>query len=264
MHVITERADHPIIRVENVSKRYIRTDYRPSLRNEVLSLLRRQLSHDIPVDDRSFWALKDISFSVNRGECVGIVGRNGSGKTTLLRLLSGIVKPTNGAIYVEGRFTCLIGLDAGFLSELSGRKNIYLNAAIQGMPPNRVKDCIEQIIDFAEIRSFIDMPVKHYSSGMAARLGFSIAIHILPEIVFLDEALAVGDQAFQQKCITRMMQLKAQGHTYLFVSHSSSTVKMLCERCIWLNNGILVADGSSNNVLDAYTQGVPPAEAIQR
>jgi ABC-type polysaccharide/polyol phosphate transport system ATPase subunit len=250
-----------IIRVENVSKRYRRTTYRPSLRNEAMALLRQIRRQNQTTDNQPFWALKDINFTVKRGESVGIVGRNGSGKTTLLRLLSGIMKPTAGQIMVDGRFASLIGLSAGFLTELSGRKNIYLNAALQGMSPRKVDDLVETIIDFAEIRPFIDTPVKHYSSGMGARLGFSIAIHILPEIVFLDEVLAVGDAEFQQKCINRMLQLKADGRTFLFVSHGADSVKKLCERTIWLNYGTMIADGPSEEILDAYARSALPDES---
>ena len=251
----------PIIRVVNVSKRYVRTAYRPSLRNEALNLLRRVQPGGRSIDDQPFWALQNINFSVKRGECVGIVGRNGSGKTTLLKLLSGITKPTSGDVQVDGRFTCLIGLNAGFLNELSGRKNLFLNAALQGVPPKKAEDLAEDIIDFAEIRQFIDMPVKHYSSGMVARLGFSIAIHILSEIAFIDEVLAVGDAEFQKKCIARMLQLKARGRTFLFVSHSAEMIKLLCERTIWLHYGAQISDGPTDAVLDAYEKAVLKTEA---
>ena len=186
----------PVIIAQKVYKRYRRIEHRLSLRHEAASLLRRVLTRQSEMEAKPFYALQDVSFSVNKGEAVGIVGRNGSGKTTLLRILSGIARPTSGTVAVHGRFTALIGLGAGFLPDLSGRKNIYLNAAIYGMAPHEVDAIIEDIIDFSEIRDFIDTPIKYYSSGMNARLGFSVAIHILPDIIFLDEVLAVGDAAF--------------------------------------------------------------------
>lgn len=242
----------PVIVVEDVSKRYYRREYRPSLRHEALSMLRRLMRRTSALHAEPFFALHGVSFAVQRGESIGIVGRNGSGKTTLLRLLSGIARPTQGRVEVRGRFAALIGLSAGFLPELSGRKNIYLNAAIQGVPPGQVDGLIEAIIDFAEIRPFIDTPVKHYSSGMAARLGFSIAVHILPELVFIDEVLAVGDAAFQEKCAERMLRLKAEGRTLLFVSHAAAAIQALCERTLWLHNGRLMLDGPTDAVLAAY------------
>lgn len=244
----------PAIIVENVSKRYMRTERRLSLRHEAVNILRRLLRRESSELAKPFWALRDVNFTINKGEAVAIVGRNGSGKTTLLRLLSGISRPTTGRVEVNGRFAALIGLSAGFLPELSGRKNIYLNAAIHGVPPRDVEPLVEAIIDFAEIQDFIDTPVKHYSSGMGARLGFSIAVHILPDIVFLDEVLAVGDAAFQEKCNTRMLQLKAEGRTMLFVSHSAEAVQMLCDRALWLHKGRLKMDGPTRLVLDSYTR----------
>lgn len=253
-------ADAPIIVVDGVWKRYTRGEHRPSLRHEALSMLRRVFSR--PVDDpvHPFYALEDISFQVQRGEAVGIVGRNGSGKTTLLRLLSGITRPTRGSISVTGRFATLIGLAAGFNAERTGRENIYLNAAIQGVPPRATRQIIGEIIEFAELEQFIDMPVKLYSSGMAARLGFSIAAHVLPEIIFLDEVLAVGDSAFQQKCTRRMLALKAEGRTLLFVSHAAAQIRLLCERTLWLHEGRLRADGPTSEVLALYENDQPGAD----
>ncbi len=240
----------PIIQVEGVYKQYARTEYRPSLRHEALNLLRR-FARQREVA-QPFYALHNVSFSVQRGETVAIIGRNGSGKTTLLKLLSGIMRPTQGSVRVYGRFASLIGLQAGFLPELSGRKNIYLNAAFHGIPPRQIEPFVEDIIEFAEIRPFIDTAVKHYSSGMSARLGFSIAIHVLPEIIFLDEVLAVGDAAFQQKCITRMLALRDEGRTILFVSHDAVAVQMLCRRAIWLHKGRVRMDGEADLVLEEY------------
>lgn len=244
----------PIIQVTNVSKLYYRTEHRPSLRHEAVNILRRTFQGIGSTDTHQFYALREVSFSVQQGEGIGIIGRNGSGKTTLLRLLSGIMRPTSGSVSVRGRFAALIGLGAGFLPELPGRKNIYLNAAIHGVPPHKVDHIVDAIIDFAEIRAFIDTPIKYYSSGMNARLGFSIAVHILPEIVFLDEILAVGDLAFQEKCKERLLQLKAANHTFVVVSHTRAALDLLCERTLWLNDGLLVADGPTDAVFEQYSQ----------
>jgi ABC-type polysaccharide/polyol phosphate transport system ATPase subunit len=243
----------PIIEVRAVSKRYHRAEYRPSLRHEAANSLRRLLRRTAPVlQNQPFFALRDVSFSVQPGEALGIVGRNGSGKTTLLRLISGIMEPSEGTVSVRGRFAALIGLGAGFLPQLSGRKNIYLNAAIHGVSPAQTETLLEAIIDFAELRPFIDSPVKHYSSGMGARLGFSIAAHIMPDIILLDEVLAVGDEAFQEKCLARVQAMKAAGRTILFVSHDAASVKGLCPRSLWLHEGQLLYDGPTTEVFDQY------------
>jgi len=246
----------PIITVENVSKRYVRTEHRPSLRHEAMNMFRRWLSRASGLHAQEFFALQGVSFTVNAGEGVGIIGRNGSGKTTLLRILSGIAQPTTGKVSVQGRFAALIGLSAGFLQEMSGRKNIYLNAAMHGMHPREIEAIVDPIIDFAEIRPFIDTPVKHYSSGMSARLGFSVAIHILPDIVFLDEVLAVGDTAFQNKCQERLRMLKDEGRTFLVVSHSPSDLIPLCPRTIWLDSGRVVVDGPTEEVAARYAEAM--------
>lgn len=247
----------PIITIDHVYKRYARRESRPSLRHEAATALRRLLNRGGErLESHLFWALEDVHFSIQPGECVAIVGRNGSGKTTLLRLIAGIMPPTQGTVSIRGRFAALLGLGAGFLPDLSGRKNIYLNAAIHGVPPRQTDEIIEAIIEFAEIRPFIDSPVKHYSSGMIARLGFSVAVHILPDVVLLDEVLAVGDAAFQEKCLARVAQLKADGHTILFVSHEAESVRALCERSIWLHEGRIQHDGATENVLSAYERAL--------
>jgi ABC-type polysaccharide/polyol phosphate transport system ATPase subunit len=245
-------APPPVIVVDKLYKRYTRVEAQTSLRHEALILIRRLVQRRDDYKATQFYALKDINFTVQKGESVGIVGRNGSGKTTLLRVLAGIARPTSGTAHVTGRLTALLGLGAGFLRDLSGRKNIYLNAAIYGMPPHEVDQIIEQIIDFSEIRDFIDTPIKHYSSGMNARLAFSVAVHILPEIIFLDEVLAVGDAAFQKKCIDHIHKLKAEGRTILFVSHDTASVAALCSRAIWLHYGKVIMDGPSADVLPHY------------
>jgi ABC-type polysaccharide/polyol phosphate transport system ATPase subunit len=246
----------PIIQVENLSKRYVRTEYRPSLRHEATQMVNRWLGKASRVSWQSepFWALKDVSFTIHQGESVGIVGRNGSGKTTLLRTLSNITDPTEGSIAVHGRFRTLIGLSAGFDFQRTGRENIYFNSAIYGFPPAVVDKFIEDIIEFSELRDFLDTPVKRYSSGMVSRLGFSIAIHMMPEIIFLDEILSVGDSAFQEKCQRRVLELKDRQCTILYVSHSEASVRMLCDRALWLHQGRLMMDGPVDAVLNAYGQ----------
>lgn len=245
-----------VVRVEGVSKRYNPVGYRPKLRYEAVNILKQLvgLQAETAWVRPGFWALQDVSFSITRGEGVGIIGRNGAGKTTLLRLLSGIMEPTTGHIEVKGRFSSLIGLGAGFDPQRTGRENIYLNAAIFGFSPDKVNTIIDDIIAFAELSEFLDRPVKNYSSGMVARLGFSVAIHIFPDIIFLDEVLSVGDAAFQAKCVERIKEIKKRNCTILFVSHSARAVKMLCERCIWLHHGKMMMDGPADEVIHAYEQ----------
>lgn len=255
-----------VIRVEHVYKRYTANEYRPSLRHELVNSVKRLFRVAAPKQQANpFYALQDINFTVHQGEALGIVGRNGSGKTTLLRLMSGITKPSSGQIEINGRFAALIALSAGFNMEMSGRKNIYMNAAIQGLLPSEVRPLEAAIIDFAELGQFIDMPVKRYSSGMIARLGFSIAIHILPDIVFLDEVLAVGDEAFALKCNERIMRLRDEGRTIVLVSHSAPAVRKLCTRVIWIDKGVQRMDGPPDKVMAAYAasfSGVPGQDSI--
>lgn len=252
-----------VITVNHASKMYRPIGFKPKLRYEAGQMIRRWLGFnaDIHWEKDPFWALKDINFTVRKGESIGIIGRNGAGKTTLLRLLSGIMEPTEGSIEVRGRFATLIGLGAGFDFQRTGRENIYLNAAIFGFQPSQVKDVIKQITEFAELGEFLERPIKKYSSGMIARLGFSIAVHILPDIIFLDEILSVGDIAFQQKCIARIMELKQRNCTFLYVSHDPSTVQMLCERSIWLHHGEVIMDGPTIDVMAGYRDMLGMTEA---
>ncbi len=248
------KKNEPIISVNNVSKVYSRTKYRPSLRHEAKQFAKRILRRGTPVTWRGdeFWALRDLDFDVHTSEALAILGRNGAGKTTLLRLLSNVTSPTTGHITINGRFASLIGLGAGFNPERTGRQNIYLNCAIFGMEPVEVTEMIEEIIAFSEIEAFIDQPVKLYSSGMVARLGFSIAVHILPDIIFLDEILSVGDAAFQAKCEQRIFQLREQNCTIVFVSHQIHSVLKLCDRGIVLHYGELMFDGDVTNAVALY------------
>jgi ABC-type polysaccharide/polyol phosphate transport system ATPase subunit len=238
----------PIIEVKHVTKYFSLEQKQVSLRHHLLDVLRRGLS---PKTDR-FLALDDVSFSVQSGEAVGIVGANGMGKTTLLRLIANIIQPTSGEVIVRGQYVPLLGIGAGFVDNLSGRKNIFLNAAIHGVNPPAVEPLVDDIIAFADIGLFIDEPIRHYSAGMRLRLGFSIAMHILPEIVLLDEVLSVGDHAFREKSYQRLTDLLAMNRTVLVVSHSEQNLRDLCTRAIWLHHGKIHADGAVDDVLRAY------------
>lgn len=242
----------PIIELKSISKVYQQRVRSADLRHEAANALRSLVGRGQRDELGGLWALRDISLSIYRGESVAIVGRNGSGKTTLLRMLSGITEPTAGQISVQGRFVPLIGLSAGFDFERTGIQNIYLNAAIYGVLPAQTNEIIDDIIAFSELGDFLNTPVKRYSSGMVARLGFSIAVHILPDIVFLDEILSVGDAAFQEKCEARIHGLKERQSTILFVSHEDRAIRDLCERTIWINKGELIEDGPTEQVLEHY------------
>ncbi len=201
---------------------------------------------------RELWALRDFDLTIMPGEVVGIVGQNGSGKSTLLQLVCGTLTPTSGTIQVSGRIAALLELGAGFSPEFTGRENILMGAAIMGLNQSEIADRMEDIIDFSGIRSFIDQPVKTYSSGMYVRLAFSVAINVDPDILVIDEALSVGDGAFSRKSFNRIMQMHDAGKTILFCSHSLFQVESLCSRAIWINNGKLMADGDSAQVVAAY------------
>lgn len=242
----------PIIVADHVWKAYRRQGRQVSLRHEARHLLTRALRRAAAPAEEPFWALRDVSFTVSAGESVALVGRNGSGKTTLFRILCGITRATRGHAAVHGRFATLIALGAGFNFERTGRENIYLNAAIQGVPPRQIDRIVGEILAFAELGEFIDAPVKRYSSGMVTRLGFSIAAHIFPDIIFIDEVLSVGDVAFQQKCMARIRQMKGEGRTLMFVSHAAGAVRDLCERAIWLHQGQVQLDGPAGEVVDRY------------
>jgi lipopolysaccharide transport system ATP-binding protein len=244
-----------VIHAENVSKRFWQNEHRPSLRHEAISMIKRFIKGRVAPNQNQthqFWALRDVSFTIRRGETVGLVGRNGAGKSTLFRILAGITIPTVGDVTVQGRCAALIALGTGFHPERTGRENIYLSAALYGLRLNDIRELVPAIIDFAELGEFIDMPIKRYSSGMAARLGFSVAIHILPDVMLIDEALAVGDAAFQAKCIERIKLFKAEGRTIVVASHSHSMIREMCERTLWLAGGRLVGDGATGEILERY------------
>ncbi len=200
-----------------------------------------------------FTALDDIDFTVYKGEKVGIIGHNGAGKTTLLKLLTKITAPTDGEIRIKGRISSLLEVGTGFSAELTGRENIFLNGAILGMTKAEIKEKIESIIDFSEVREFIDTPLKRYSMGMFVKLAFAIAVHLDSEIVLMDEVLAVGDVAFQKKCLDKMREISSeQGRTILYVSHNMETIKNLCDRCIVLEKGKKVFDGEVDKAIECY------------
>jgi len=202
------------------------------------------------------WALKDVSFEVRRGEVVGIIGRNGAGKTTLLKVLSRITKPTEGRAEIHGRVGSLLEVGTGFHPELTGRENIYLNGAILGMKKAEIDRKFDEIVDFAEIEKFLDTPVKHYSSGMYVRLAFAVAAHLEPEILLVDEVLAVGDAAFQKKCLGKMGDVAREGRTVLFVSHNMAAIQALCKEAMWLKEGRLFNLGCVEDVVTKYQQSV--------
>ncbi|MGC8960577.1 MAG: ABC transporter ATP-binding protein, partial [Chloroflexia bacterium] len=239
------------IRVEGLSKRYRigqREPYR-ALRDVLArglaapfrataSVFRRSGPNGNGIRGENYiWALKDVSFEVKRGEVVGVIGRNGAGKTTLLKILSRITEPTEGYAEIHGRVGSLLEVGTGFHPELTGRENIYLNGAILGMKKAEIDKKFDEIVAFAEVEKFIDTPVKRYSSGMYVRLAFAVAAHLEPEILLVDEVLAVGDAAFQKKCLGKMGDVAKGGRTVLFVSHQMNSIRKLCDRCIWLDAG---------------------------
>ena len=200
----------------------------------------------------SFTALKDINFKVFAGETIGFVGINGAGKSTILGLLAGVLKPSSGQVTVDGRIAPLLELGAGFHTELSGRENILLNGILLGMLKREVEEKIDSIIEFSELEKFINQPIRTYSSGMLARLGFSVAVHCEPDILLLDEVLSVGDRDFQKKCIEKMLGFKRSGKTIVFVSHSAEQINQICERAIWIHQSEIHLMGKSEEVLSAY------------
>ncbi len=199
-----------------------------------------------------FWALRDVNFQIPAGRTVGVIGPNGSGKSSMLGLIAGTITPTTGALRTEGRISSLLELGAGFHPDLTGRENVFLNAAILGMPREFVRQRFDHIVDFAGLREFIDMPVKHYSSGMYVRLGFSVAIEMNPDILLVDEVLAVGDMAFQMKCLDRIRQFQKQGKTLLFVTHALETVEQFCDEVMLIHDGRLIMQGPPTDVIFNY------------
>jgi len=245
----------PVISVENVSKRYrlgqvgVRT-----LREDFTNLFKKMTSPS-GKGKNFIWALKDVNFEVNQGERLGIIGPNGAGKTTMLRILAGITSPTQGRVSVTGSMGVLIELMAGFHAELTGRENVYLNGSIMGMSRKEIARKFDEIVAFAELEDFIDTPIKRYSSGMNVRLGFAVASHLEPEVLIVDEVLAVGDYRFQKKCLGKMGGLTQEGKTVVFVSHNMASILNLCPRSILLDKGKVVMDGNSSDVVEYYIAG---------
>jgi lipopolysaccharide transport system ATP-binding protein len=240
------------IRFEGVSKRFVlRRQRTKSLQDAVVDLFRRGENRR-----QTVWALRDVSFEIQRGEMVGLVGPNGAGKSTALKLISRIIEPTSGSIEVNGRIGALLELGAGFHPDLTGRENISLNGSILGLSRSEIRSRFDDIVSFAELERFIDVPVKNYSSGMYVRLGFSVAAHTDPEILLVDEVLAVGDASFQRKCLDRIRQLRQDGTTIVFVSHGLDTVRNLCGRALWLDQGRLELAGPTEKAVSAYLERV--------
>jgi ABC-type polysaccharide/polyol phosphate transport system ATPase subunit len=240
------------VRFDNVSKKFtLRHERRRSFQETALAFLQgRDNSRE------ELWALKDVSFAVERGKTLGIIGPNGSGKSTVLKLITRILEPTSGRIDVRGQVSALIELGAGFHPDLTGRENIYLNGSLLGFSRREMKAKFDSIVEFSELEKFIDVPIKHYSSGMHMRLGFAVAIHVDPDILLIDEILAVGDQAFQSKCLGKIGELKSQGVTILFVSHKLEAVQDLCDRALWLEDGNIQQVGQADRVVASYVAAV--------
>ena len=250
------------IEVHELSKRYVLGGRRAdSLRDSIAGVFSR---NGTGAGRDELWALRDVSFEVGEGETLGIIGHNGAGKSTLLKILSRITKPTSGYARLHGRIGSLLEVGTGFHNELTGRENIYMNGAILGMKRAEIAAKFDEIVAFSEVERFLDTSVKHYSSGMYMRLAFSIAAHLEPEILIVDEVLAVGDAAFQKKCLRKMRETGETGRTVLFVSHDMTSIARLCRRTIWVNEGRIVADGETTDVIGRYVQQLVSAGAEKK
>ena len=247
---------------ENVSKLYKRFAFKRQFQTFKSALLKGDFFKDISPKE-SFAALKDVSFQVTQGEAVGIIGNNGSGKSTLLKVIAGITKPTYGKVTTRGKISALIELGAGFHPEISGKENIYINGIMLGLSRKEINQKLDDIIKFAELEDFINSPVKTYSSGMFMRLGFSIAVNVNPEILLIDEVLAVGDESFAHKCLDKMMDFRRRKKTIILVTHMLGMVEKFCDRALWLKNGMIHAMGKPKLVTDAYLMDVASEEEIQ-
>ncbi len=244
---------YPVVTFENVSVRYrVPREGVSGIKEFAIRWAQRRLSYE------NFWALKDISFKIQRGEIFGVIGRNGSGKSTLLKVVARVLTPTRGRVVLRGKVAPLLELGAGFHPELTGRENVFLNSALLGRTKREVLELLPEIIAFAEIGDFIDAPLRTYSTGMVARLGFAVATAVRPEILLVDEVLSVGDAAFQQKCLDRMYSFQEQGTTVILVSHSMSTIDAFCSRAMWLDRGEMRAFGSTHEVIRRYMEYMEP------
>ena len=248
-NIQAEKTSYPdaLVEVNDVSMRFrMPTQKVDNLKELFIKFVKRQLKYT------ELEVLRNISFHVNRGESVGILGRNGAGKSTLLKLISGIIEPTSGTITVRGTIVPLLKLGAGFDMEATGKENIFLNGAMLGFSKKEMQARYDSIVAFSELEKFMNMPLKNYSSGMIARLGFSIAVDVNPDLLIIDEVLAVGDASFQKKCAEKIAQLQENGTTLLLVSHSPAMVKKLCKSALWIKNGSVVMYDDANKVSDAY------------
>src|SRR4029078_12393014 len=236
-----------IIEFENVSKRFVlNREQQDTIQGRFAKMLRRKPPGE------EFWALRDVNFSVGKGESLGLVGDNGAGKSTALKLMTRILETTSGHVSMNGRVAALLELGSGFHPDLSGRENVFLNGSLLGFSRRDMQARLPEIVDFAEIGDFIDMEVKHYSSGMYTRLAFAVATAVDPDILITDEVLAVGDESFQRKCMDRIYRFRQQGKTIIFVSHALETVRALCDHAVWLDHGQARAVGAASQVIDAY------------
>lgn len=254
-------SDNLAVKVENVSKKYLISHEGPGYYKNFRDLLtlnfKRIFGRANFPNMEEFWALKDVSFEIKKGERVGIIGRNGAGKSTILKILSRITEPTEGRVTLHGRVASLLEVGTGFHPELTGRENIYLNGSILGMHRHEIKRKFDEIVAFAEVEKFLDTPVKRYSSGMYVRLAFAVAAHLEPEILIVDEVLAVGDAAFQKKCLGKMEEVSTgEGRTVLFVSHNMGAIRQLCQNCLLLNSGKLEKSGSTRDIVEFYEHQV--------
>ena len=254
----------PVIVAENISKKYIidhqrksgSTGLRDVVTETVDKLFSRKRAQDDFSDKEEFWALKDVNFSIDQGDRIGIVGHNGAGKSTLLKILSRITEPSTGQIKIEGRIASLLEVGTGFHPELTGRENIFLNGAILGMNKSEIRQSFDAIVDFAGVEKFLDTPVKRYSSGMYVRLGFAIAAHLNPEILIVDEVLAVGDTEFQKKCLGKMRDVSESGRTLIFVSHNLTAIQALCNKSFYFEKGRLIDQGETTHIVTNYLSKV--------
>lgn len=235
------------IRLENISVRYrVPQERIGTFKEYVIRTLQRRVNH------QEFWALRDVNLQVHKGEVFGIIGRNGAGKSTLLKVVARVLRPTTGRVLVKGRIAPLLEFGAGFHPELTGHENIFLNGTLLGFSRREMQEKFDRIVNFAELGQFIDAPIRTYSSGMVARLGFAIATDVRPDILIVDEVLAVGDEVFRRKSVARMQEFRDEGATILLVSHDANAVRAMCARAAWIDHGVVKADGAAAHVVEAY------------
>ena len=264
MPILSNSADMPYsIVVDRLSKQYQLGEHQSDLLQErLMNWVRHPFAKKAAPEVSTLWALKNASLNIESGEVVGLVGRNGAGKSTLLKLISRITYPTSGTIKVDGRVAALLEVGTGFHGDLTGRENIFLNGSILGMKRKEIEAKLDAIVAFAGVEKFLDTPVKRYSSGMFLRLGFAVAAHLDPDVLLVDEVLAVGDAAFQKKCLTAMDQMRSGGRTVVFVSHNMAAIENLCTRAVWIDSGQIVKDGHPKDVIAAYMSASADAATL--